>query len=445
MEPLPEVPGGLAGAALTTWRLIHDPAALMRDLSAKHGPTFRMALLDGPSVVTGDPALIAAIFGGDPELFDAPNEIVGPLVGDGSIVLAGGVRHKRKRKLMAPPFHGARMRTYGRIIADAAARHSADLVPGSDVAVLDVTQRISLEVIIRAVFGVRDEARVEAFRAAITRNVGGFPAWLMFLPFLHRDVVGYGPWARYQDTVRAFVVLLREEVERARAEATQGREDILSMLLAARDEDGAPMPDDEIVDELRTLVIAGHETTATTLGWALWQLHRNPTVLQRLRDELATLGAPGEGPDPERLARLPYLAAVCDETLRLHPIVPVFRRRLLKDAVLAGRRYPAGTMMHPSVLITHFDPAIYPDPTAFTPERFLDRKFSPSEFLPFGGGNRRCVGAAFANYEMQIALGTLIACHQFRLDSEAPIRLAMNGVTTRPVGGIVLRYEGRVG
>ncbi|MDP2313128.1 MAG: cytochrome P450 [Pseudomonadota bacterium] len=438
MERLPEVPGGMAGAALTTWRLVHDPVALMRDLAARHGRTFRMALLDGPSVVTGDPAMIADIFGGEQDLFDAPNEIVGPLVGDGSIVLAGGARHKRKRKLLAPPFHGARMRTYGRIVAEATARHSAALVSGREVAVLGVTQRISLEVILRAVFGIRDDARVEALRVAIDRNVAGFPAWLMFLPFLHVDAGGFGPWARYRDTVRALVALLREEVERGRREAGGDRQDILAMLLAARDEDGAPMPDDEVIDELRTLVIAGHETTATTMGWALWQLHRNPSVLERLRAELAT--APGE---PEALARLPYLAAVCDEALRLHPIVPIFRRRLTRAATLAGHAFPAGTMLHPAVLITHFDPAIYPDPLAFRPERFLERKYSPYEFIPFGGGNRRCVGAAFASFEMQVALGTLLPAHRFRLDADTPIRLAMNGVTTRPVGGVTLRYVGR--
>ncbi len=441
MNTLPKVPGGLAGAAVSTSRLVSDPAALMRDWSERLGPTFRMALLNGPSVVTGDPALIAAIFG-DPELFDAPNEIVAPLVGDGSIVLAEGARHKRKRKLLMPPFHGARMRAYGRIVADAAARHAGELAPGAEVPILDVTQRISLEVIIRAVFGVRDAERVEAFRAAILRNVDGFPAWLMFLPLLHHELGGFGPWARYQETVRALVALLREEVARGRAEMARsdGREDILALLLAARDEDGAPMPDDEVVDELRTLVIAGHETTATTLGWALWQLHRNPAALARLREELAPLGST---PAPEALARLPYLAAVCDETLRLHPIVPVFRRRLVRDAVLAGHTYPAGTVFHPTVFITHFDPSIFPDPHDFAPERFLDRKYGPAEFLPFGGGSRRCVGAAFASFEMQVALGAILAAHRFEGVSDAPIRLAMNGVTTRPVGGIQLRYLGR--
>lgn len=434
---IPTVGGGIAGAAVSTWRLVTDPATLMRSTAARLGPTFHMPLLNGPSVVTGDPSLIGAIFG-DAELFDAPNEIVAPLVGDGSIVLAEGARHKRKRKLLAPPFHGERMRAYGRIVAEASARHAEALEPGADFEALDVTQRISLEVIIRAVFGVRDAARVEAFRATILRNVDGFPAWLMFLPPLHRDFGGVGPWARYRETVQALATLLREEIARGRAEADEGREDVLALLLSARDEAGEPMPDEEIVDELRTLVIAGHETTATTLGWALWQLHRNPDVLARLREELATVG-----PAPEALAKCRFLAAVCDETLRLHPIVPVFRRRLLRDAELAGHAFPAGTVFHPSPLLTHFDPALYADPDAFRPERFLERRYGPTEFLPFGGGNRRCVGAAFASFELQIALGTLIGGHRFALRSDAPIRLAMKGVTTRPVGGIPLRYVGR--
>lgn len=432
--------GGWLAAPLQTSRLIHDPLAMMRALAARHGRTFRLTLLDGPSVVTGDPAFIAEIYAGDADLFDAPNEIVAPLVGEGSIVLANGARHKRKRKMMAPPFHGARMRAYGRTIADATRRGLDALAPGDRIDVLSITQQLSLDVIVRAAFGVTEGARVAELHRAITRAVAGFPAWLMFAPPLQRRFGGVGPWARYQADVAALERLLRGEIARARAAPEGSRDDVLTLLLSARDEAGQPMPDDELVDELRTLVIAGHETTATTLAWALWELHRSPRVLARLVEALEALGAE---PEPEAFARVPLLAATCDEALRMHPIVPIFRRRVKRDARIAGHDLRAGTLLSPAVLITHYDAAIFAEPDVFRPERFLERKYATSEFMPFGGGNRRCLGAAFASYELQIALGTWLTRHRFTAGSAAPLRLVMNGVTTRPSRPMVLRYQGR--
>ena len=433
-----DVAGGWLSAPLHTSQLISDPLRLMRGLAAKHGSTFRLRLLDGDSVVTGDPAFIAEIFGGEDGLLDAPNEIVRPLVGEGSIVLANGARHKRKRKLLAPPFHGARMRAYGRTIAEATQRSVRTVAAGDVVDVLDVTQRISLEVILRAVFGVSDAARVEQLRTAIVDAVAGLPAWLLFLPVLHRRLGGVGPWARYEDSVRTLCALLREEIQRGREAEPGSRDDVLALLLSARDEDGAPMSDAELVDELRTLVIAGHETTATTLGWALWELHRNPAVLERVQSEITS----SSSSEPEELARVPLLVAACDETLRLHPIVPIFRRRLTRAARLGGHDLAAGTLLSPAVLITHYDEALFPKPDQFRPERFLERKFGATEFMPFGGGNRRCLGAAFANYELQVALGTLLRGHRFAATSTAPLHLVMNGITTRASGPISLRCVG---
>ncbi|MDP2340631.1 MAG: cytochrome P450 [Deltaproteobacteria bacterium] len=436
-----DVAGGWLSAPVHTARLINDPLALMRGFARQHGPTFRLRLLDGDSLVTGDAAFIAEIFGGEEGLFDAPNEIVRPLVGDGSIVLANGARHKRKRKLMAPPFHGARMRSYGRTIADATERAMAPFAAGDVVDVLEVTQQISLEVILRAVFGVSDPARVEQLRNAIVDVVAGLPAWLLFMPVLHRRMGGVGPWARYDDAVAVLRALLLEEITRGRAAEPGSRDDVLALLLSARDEDGQPMGDDELVDELRTLVIAGHETTATTLAWALWELHRNPGALERVR--AAVTSSSSSSAEPEVLARVPLLVAACDETLRMHPIVPIFRRRVTRAARLGGHDLAAGTLLSPAVLITHYDDAIYAEPDEFRPERFVDRKYGATEFMPFGGGNRRCLGAAFANYELQVALGTILRGQRFSTTSNEPLRLVMNGITTRSSGPIRLRVEAR--
>jgi cytochrome P450 len=433
------VGGGWLAAPQNTLQLIRNPLALMRELRARHGQTFRMRLLDGDSVVTGDPWFIGEVFGAT-ESFDAPNDIVEPLVGSGSIVLANGSRHKRKRKLMAPPLHGQRMKAYGEIIVAATERSLAPLRPGEVIDILSITQQISLEIILRAVFGVTDPRRVEQLRGTIGDAIDGLPAWLFFASALQRPFGGFGPWARYQRRVAALRESLFAEISTARAAGAEPREDILALLLAARDEQGEAMDDTELFDELRTLVIAGHETTATTLAWAVWELHRNPGVLRSLHEALVHDGA---APGIEQLAALPYLRATCDEALRMHPIVPLFRRRPTADVEVAGHAIPGGTVISPCVLLTHYDEAIFEAPDAFRPERFVDRKYSTSEFMPFGGGNRRCLGAAFAQYELQLALGTLIANHRFSLASEAPLKLVMNGITTRPDRGVWLRYEGR--
>lgn len=432
--------GGWLAAPANTMQLVRDPLPLLRGLGERHGRSFMLTLLDGPSLVSGDPAVVADMFAGGGTHADAPNEIVTPLVGERSIVLANGAPHRRKRKMLAPPFHGARMLAYGQTIADATRRGVDSLRPGDTLDVLDMTQRLSLEVILRAAFGVTDPVRVQVLQRAIYGVVSGFPAWLMFTPLLQRPMAGVGPWDRHLRAVAALKSLLLEEIAAARSVPEGSRDDVLSMMLTARDEQGQGMPDDEIVDELRTLIIAGHETTATTLGWALWQLHRNPDVLTRLHAELDTLPSDAS---PAALSKLPYLTATCDETLRMHPIVPVFRRRLTQAMRLGDHEMPAGTILSPAVMMTHYDPSLYPDPDQFRPERFLERKFGPTEFMPFGGGNRRCLGAAFANFELQVALGTLIANHRFSDIDTSPRRVVMHGVTTRANAPIRLRYEGR--
>ncbi len=428
------VRGGIIRAAAHTRRLINDPIGLMAELAAAHGPTFELALLDGKSVVTGDPALVEEIFAADRDHLEAPNDIVAPLVGEGSLVLANGPPHARKRKLLMPPFHGERMRAYGEIIAAAARRAFAGFAPGQRVAVLEATQQLSLDVIVRAVFGVRDDARVATYREVIVANVDGFPAWLMFLPILQRRALGLGPWDRYQRAVDRLRALLLDEIAGARR-APAGRQDVLALLASARDEHGAPMSDDELCGELRTLLIAGHETTSTTLAWAIDRLHREGAVLERLRAELAA--APDE---PDAVARLPFVQAVCNETLRLYPVAPIFRRRARTAIRLGTHALAAGTVLSPAPTITHYDPKLYPEPHAFRPERFLGRKHGPGEFYPFGGGVRRCIGAAFAAWELAVALGTVIREHRFEPQQGSPPRLELNGVTTRPAGGIHLVY-----
>ncbi|HSP77262.1 MAG TPA: cytochrome P450, partial [Myxococcaceae bacterium] len=218
-----------------------------------------------------------------------------------------------------------------------------------------------------------------------------------------------------------------------------GHTDILGLLLAARDEEGQPMTDVELKDELRTLLIAGHETTAIGMAWALYWTHHLPEVRRELLEELAPLGPV---PAPEALTRLPYLSAVCDEALRIHPAVPLVSRRTLAPFTLRGHELPPGTGLMASVSLVHSNPELYPEPERFRPERFLERRFSPFEYLPFGGGARRCIGATFALHELRIVLGSLLAAHRFALAEDGPVRPVQRSITLGPAGGVRLLYLG---
>lgn len=234
-------------------------------------------------MVTGDPQLLKEIFAADPTLFSNPADIVRKLVGEHSIVMSNGGRHSRKRKLLMPPFHGARMRSYGEIIQKATRDATTDLPANNVIDVAGFTRRLSLDVMARAVFGIEDHERVEVFQDTITACINGLPAWLMFMPILHRQFGGVGPFASYERHAAKMKDLFREEI----AQHNPNGEDVLALLLTARDEDGEPMAEDELLDELRTLIIAGHETTATTLCWALDALHRHPHELERLLRDCA--------------------------------------------------------------------------------------------------------------------------------------------------------------
>ncbi|HVI02462.1 MAG TPA: cytochrome P450, partial [Enhygromyxa sp.] len=233
--------------------------------------------------------------------------------------------------------------------------------------------------------------------------------------------------------------LLYEQIEHVR-DRTQGRVDILSLMLDARFDDGEPMSDAHIRDELRTLLIAGHETTAITLAWALYDIHRNPEVRERLLAELDGLGPDAE---PEAIAKLPYLGAVIDETLRLHPVVEVVFRVLRKPWKFAGYELPAGMTISPAISLVHRRPDIYPEPERYQPERFLDAKPKPHEYLPFGGGNRRCIGAAFSQFESRIAIGTLLRECEFELLESGEPAVERRSVTLGPKSGVRMRMVRR--
>ncbi|WP_437665548.1 cytochrome P450 [Sorangium sp. So ce1182] len=432
------LPRGPQGRLLTTYQFLTRPLEFLSRCAATYGDVFNMPMYNGDVVIAGSPASVQDVMTAPPETF-VPYAVksIAPLLGEHSLLMLSGERHRRERKLLTPPFHGDRMRAYATVMADVAARRFAEAASAPRAVAQEITQAISLDVIIRAVFGVEEPHRTRAFASAVVAMGDAVTPALAFLPILQRELGGFGPYARFRRRVGDLEALLRGQIERARAAPG---DDILSLLVSARYEDGSAMSERAIFDELRTLLFAGHETTALALAWALDHAHRDPAVLARLRDEIDALGPE---PDPERLAALPYLEAVCKEALRLYPIATEVPRLVARPFRLGEHELQPGTGVAPCILLVHHRSDLYPEPLRFRPERFLERKFSPFEYLPFGGGNRRCIGAAFALFEMKIVLGVALSAWQFQLLDQRPPRPVRRNVTLGPSGGVPVALRPR--
>ncbi len=432
------LPPGPSGVLRSTYRVLRSPFRDFPRWSAQYGDPFTIPTVNGTVVMTGDPALIKIIFGADPDLYGPwAVDALGPTLGQRSVFMLEGAAHSRERKLLAPPLHGDRMRAYADVIAGVARRRFAAAADASRVVTLDLAQQISLEVITRAIFGADDDERSLALQAGVLGLVEASSPLMFFMPFLQKEFGGIGPWARFR---RKFVVLdalLQQQIDRVRKRPGT---DVCSLLAASRYDDGDAMPDAAIRDELRTMLFAGHETTAITISWAIDLLHRNPATLERLRAEIDALGP---DPDPEAIAKLEYLDAVCKEALRLYPVVTEVLRVLRAPLQLGAIEIPKGIGVSASVLLAHRREELYPDAEQFRPERFLERRFSPFEYLPFGGGHRRCIGAAFASFEMKIVLGVALARHRLTLLDDEPARPVRRNVTMSPSGGVPIRVRDR--
>jgi cytochrome P450 len=433
------LPPGPSGSLWNTLWFLRDPYGFFAAQTKRHGDPCTLPTHSGKLVVTGDPQLARAIFSADPDTLEPFGVgILGPFLGERSIIMTGGERHRRDRKLLTPPFHGARMRAYGRAIVEATRAQTREWRAGWQGPAQPTTAAISLDVILRAVFGIDEPGARERWSDAIRRYVAASSPSIIFFPGLRRDFFGRGPWARFTRAKDDLSGLILQEIASRRARAASG-EDILSLIMAARYDDGTAMTEVEIRDQLFTLLAAGHETTATALAWALHWIHRDPGLLRDLRGELAGLGA---DPEPDAVAGLPLLDATCAETLRLHPIVPDVTRRLLAPLALGPWTVPAGAGVGVVTALLHSDPKLYPRPEVFDARRFLGAKPSPFEYTPFGGGSRRCLGAAFALYEMKLVLGTLL--HDLELEVlDRDVRVVRQNVTMGPKGGVRVRVTGR--
>jgi cytochrome P450 len=347
--------------------------------------------------------------------------VLRPLLGSRSVLTLDGPEHLRQRRLMLPPFHGERMRRYGDRMREIAARHVARWPVGEPFAVHRSMQAITLEVILRVVFGVEDERRLAQCAAPLRALLDSTtqPWRLLGLQFTRSaGARPRTPWGRVKRLLAPCDRMIYEEIAARRAAAEPG-DDILSLLLEARDEQGAPLTDRELRDELMTLLLAGHETTATALAWTVERVTRHPAALARLQEER----------DPA------YLDAVITETLRLRPVVPAVVRKLQAPMTFGGWELPAGVNIAPNIWLIHRDPRLYPEPEAFRPERWLGRRPGTYEWIPFGGGIRRCLGASFALYEMRIVLEEIVARTRLAPTSDPAEAVVRRFVTFAPAGG----------
>ncbi|WP_446223676.1 cytochrome P450 [Nocardia sp. IBHARD005] len=411
-----------------------NPAPAAPRLSLLHGVAAgrdfgsylrRRAARSDPFAV-GFPGFPAVLFTGTAEgareLFRAPVALlepprpnpIEPMVGAASLILSSGTRHRTDRTLLAPALHGARVRSLGKVIRDATLNeiHCGAGGPwriGTRIDSLAAARTITLRVILATVFG-SDSDREAEYGDVVTDFLTAFTTPLMVAPVLRRGIGGFGPWERFTAArARLDELLLADITRRRRTGPANG--DLLDLLLTTRYDDGTAPTDTELCEQLRTLLVAGHETTATTLTWALYHLHREPGLLTRLLAEL-----PSAGDDPAEQARLPLLDAVCQETLRLHPPVPIVLRTLKEPLRWRGVDVAAGATIGLAVGVLHSQPATWPAPHLFHPDRFLDRTLTPFEFAPFGGGHRRCIGSTLADHELRIVLATLLTEVRLTLD-----------------------------
>lgn len=419
---------------------IADPIGCQDKYSQKYGDIFTMRLSGlGSVVVIGNPQAVEEIFSKDSQ-FDVgrANTLAQPLIGRNSLMLMDGARHRRERKLLMPPFHGERLVTYaGRIctIADQVARQWS---VGQPFVARTAMQKVSLEVILQVVFGLSEGEGYQQLKPLLTQwlDLTDSPlrSSILFFRFLQKDWGEWTPWGRMKRRQRQVHALLQAEIEQRRNKPSQGGSDILSLMLAVRDELGQAMSDEELRDELLTILFAGHETTATTLAWALYQIHQHSDVREKLLQELDSLG---ENSSPMKIAQLPYLTAVCQETLRMYPVIPVIFPRITKSSIkIAGHLFDPETTLMPSIYLVHYREDLYPLAQQFKPERFLERQYSPWEYLPFGGGSRRCLGAALAQLEMKLVLARILSKYQLTLALDKPVKLQRRGFTLAPTGGV---------
>jgi cytochrome P450 family 135 len=419
LPPGPRLPALLQSMLALRFRHQFIPA-----MHRRYGDVFTIRLVPkaSPLVLFTRPEHAKEIFAGDPEVFHAGkgNAILGPIMGEHSLLLQDSSEHRRARKLLMPAFNGAALRRYESVVTVIAKDEVAHWKPGAPFRSLDRMNALTLEVILRVVFGVTDEQRLAELRPLVNKTVDINPIVLLGwgYPFLQR----FGPWKATVDNQRALdKVMYAEIAERRAAGDLSERTDVLSQLLAVGDGDDG-LSDAELRDQLVTLLLAGHETTATALSWSLYELGRDEAQLRKAQR------AADEGDDD-------YLEAVMKEAMRLHPVIPMVVRHLMAPATIGGWNLPRGTNIGPSIIITHSRPDNFEQPDVFRPERFTEGHIETNTWIPFGGGVRRCIGAGFSLMEGVAVLREVLATYDVRVPPGADDKPKVRNITSVPGHG----------
>lgn len=425
------------------WLYFNEPQVAVSHLLKRYGPlaSLRFFGKDHVFVMTAEGA--RQVFAGDPASYDAFfKEGFAGVSGPASLWVLTGAAHRRERQLFAPAVHASHFRKHGDTVRDIARLYVGKWQAGQTIKAMDTTLAISRDVIMRLVFGVSEGELMDEGREILDELRRALNPLIVFIPQLQKG--WFPPWNRFDRAKGHFSDWVGRLLVVRRADGGS-TDDVLGSMLAIKREDpnnpgagGIPMRDDEIRDELITILQGGHETTAAVLAWALYELGRHPDVLAKLRAELENSGI---ADDPSQIIKLPYLGAVCDETVRLHPILSECARVLTAPLEVLGYTIPAGNALLISITAIHHDPELYPEPYRFRPERFIERTYSRSEFLPFGGAHRRCIGAALSEYETRISLAEMVLGWDF--ETAALDRDTRHDVALGPKYGVPLRIKGR--
>jgi len=445
MQP-PQLPDGPKDSAVVqTLKWLTDPLEFLEACANRYGDIFtiRIGPAFKPQVVVTNPQGLQQFFSTPTSKLDSgePAGINSPFFGPQSLLALEGKAHQRQRKLLTPALHGEKMLENGRLISQITEEVSSQWPINQPFSVLPSLREISTQVILKVIFGLEDKLRYQTLKK-LSINLLKTPflkILAIMIPALRQDLGPWSPWGSFLREIQTIDQLIYDEIHERTEQTNQSRYDILSLMMLARDEEGLPMTEEELHDELITLLIAGNDTTATALAWALYWIYSLPQICAKLLEELDSLGG---DLDPKVILRLPYLNAFCSEALRIYPVILVGLHRVVKSPIeIMGYQLEPGTLVIPGIYLTHHREDLYPQPKQFEPERFLERQFTPHEFLPFGGGNRRCIGKEFALFEMKMVIATILSHWQIELIAPESVKPIRKGAVISPAKGLRMRVE----
>lgn len=439
MKTLPELPQSAISQRIQ-W--VFKPTEYLKNCS-QISPGIFQSVVNGGLVILSDPQALKTFLAAERRELSAPsktNQILEPITGKSSIIATEGERHQQRRKLLMPPLHGEKLKSYGETIVKICHESVAGFQPQQAFRGRGLTQKIALEVINQTVFGLANSERAQKIKHLLTKITDSFnsplTSALLFFPILQQDWGAWSPWGNFVQKRSRLDEMVFQEIAERRQHPTG--DDILSLMIASRFEDGSQMDDQALRDELMALLFAGYETTASSMAWSLYWVLRCPEVKAKIVAELAQLPADA---DVMTVARLPYLSAVCQEILRICPVaIMTFTRQVEAPLTILGFPFAPGTFVMGCIYLLHQNPDLYPQPEQFRPERFLERSFAPYEYMPFGGGSRRCLGDALAMLEMKLGLASLIGNYEFALQNDRPERTCRRGVTLAPERQVPLTF-----